>query len=77
MRMMRTMSVIGVAPGGDDPIGADPEVMMRHRRIQVQRPTGNALAALLAQVAVEPVPHKPKRPQVDWEGFVRSAMTIT
>jgi hypothetical protein len=51
---------------------AEPEMLMRHRRIQAQRPTGKALAALLARVAVEPEPFKPKqpKPRVDWAAFI-------
>jgi len=55
MRMMNreTMSVMTRASDGDDVLsGADPETLMRHRRIQAQRPTA---------IVVEPVPDEPKQ----------------
>jgi len=67
MRMMREMRVMSKAPGRDDDVaGADPDTLMRHRRIQTQRPTA---------VAVEPVPYEPKQSKrrVDWDEFIRSA----
>lgn len=72
MRLERRGMSMSTAFGRDDaPTGADPEMMMRHHRIQLQRPTGDALAAVLARVAVEP--KSPKR--VDWHEFVRSVTT--
>ena len=64
---MREMRVVSGAPGGDDVVaGADPETLMRHRRIQAQRPTA---------VAVEPVAFEAEQPKRrgGWAEFIRSA----
>ena len=45
---------------------ADPETLMRHRRMQAQRPRG---------IAAEPVPYEPEKAKrrVGWDEFIRSA----
>ena len=60
-----TLSVPSRGPSSSDLV-ADPETLMRHGRIQAQRPTA---------MAVEPVPYQPKQPKrrVDWAAFIRSA----